>query len=255
MSRHVPLIRVGRWSAFAALLALCALPASASVPVGPPVFTTPTTVDNTFFPFVPGAVTVTIGKVDGKPDIIVDLFLTETRVFTTGASGQVEARELQETEFVGGSLIEISHNWFAQADDGTVYYFGETVDEYDDTGAIVSHEGSWLVGGPTLPSDPPETVSVTDPGLFMPATPEIGDVFMPEDAAPAAQEQDTIEAVDLKQSTPAGKFTGVIRVHEFGAIDGDVETKWYAPGQGVIRAKAKGESSKLAATSIPPVGP
>jgi hypothetical protein len=253
MFRH-PLIRVGRWSTFAALLALCAVPpARASVPVDPPTFTTPTTIDNTYFPFVPGAVSVFNGKTDGDANVIVDLFLADTRSFAT-TGGDVECRELQETEFVAGKLEEISHNFFAQADDGSVYYFGETVDIYDDTGAIVSHEGSWLVGGPTLPGDPPETVSVTDPGLFMPATPEVGDVYMPEDAAPAAQEQDTVESVTDKQKTLAGKFTDVLRVHEFGALDGDVETKWYAPGVGVIRAKAKGEQVKLIATSLLPAG-
>ena len=252
MSTRTLLRRAPLAPALAALVALGGSPpASAfSVPVGPPVFTTPTTIDNTFFPFAPGAVNVFTGKKDGKADVVVDLFLTDTRSFITGASGTVEARELQETEFLGGQLDEISHNWFAQADDGSVYYFGETVDVYD-AGAIVSHEGSWLVGGATLPGDPIETVDVADPGLFMLATPEVGDQYMPEDAAPAAQELDTIEAVDIKQTTPAGKFTGVLRVHEFGALDGDIETKWYAPGQGVIRAKAKGESSKLAATSLP----
>ena len=254
MFRH-PLIRVGRWSAFAALLALCGLPpARASVPVGPPVFTTPTTIDNTYFPFVPGAVTVSSGKKDGQVNVIVDLFLTDTRTCNTGG-GDVECRDLQETEFLGGKIEEISHNFFAQADDGSVYYFGETVDVYDDTGAIVSHEGSFLVGGPTLPGDPPDTVAITDPGLFMPATPEVGDVYMPEDAVPAAQEQDTVESATDKQKTPAGKFTDVLRVHEFGALDGDVETKWYAPGVGVIRAKAKGEQVKLIASTLPPAGP
>jgi len=44
------------------------------------------------------------------------------------------------------SLIEVSQNFFAQADDGTVYYFGELVDTYGG-GSVVSHEGSWLLGG------------------------------------------------------------------------------------------------------------
>lgn len=256
MTTHTLFVRTRLVPALVALAAVVGVPpASAfSVPVGPPVFTTPLTVDNAFFPFTPGAVNVFTGKKEGKANVIVDIFLADTRSFITGASGTVECHELQETEFLGGQLIEISHNFFGQADDGSVYYFGETVDVYE-AGAVTSHEGSWLVGGPTQQGDPVETVSATDPGLFMPATPEVGDSYMPEDAAPAAQEQDTVESVTVTQKTPAGKFTGVLRVHEFGALDGDVETKWYAAGQGVIRAKAKGEESKLAATSLPPAGP
>ncbi len=52
---------------------------------------------------------------------------------------------------------------YAQADDGSVWYFGEDVFDFRD-GAIVVTEGTWLAGrdGPAA--------------MIMPADPQVGDV-------------------------------------------------------------------------------
>src|SRR5690242_4306376 len=180
------------------------LSAAFSVPTDPPVFTNPLDVTNTWQPFVPGGVKVFQGKKDGQASVVVDIYLAETRVFPLGA-GTVECHILQETEFGGGAVDEISLNYFAQGDDGAVYYFGETVDTYEG-GVVTGHEGSWLVGGPTLPTDPKETATAEAPGLFMPANPEVDDTFKPEDLAPVVDETDVIQDTDVKVKVPAGKL-------------------------------------------------
>src|SRR5206468_3108325 len=134
--------------------------------------------------------------------------------------------------------------YFAQADDGTVYYFGEVVNIIED-GVIVSHEGSWLVGGPTLPSDPPETGKALKPGLFMPARPELGDVFKQEDLFPIVDETDEVVGVDLDVLVPAGEYEGAIAIKESSRLAPATETKWYAPGVGVVKVQAKGEILRL----------
>jgi hypothetical protein len=60
----------------------------------------------------------------------------------------VTTRVVEERQTVDGVLEEVSRNFFAQAvPDGSVCYFGEDVDIYDDTGTvIVSHEGAWRAG-------------------------------------------------------------------------------------------------------------
>lgn len=231
--------------------AALALPALASVPTGPPTFGNPTSITNVHAPFVPGGVKVFAGKDSGSKTVIVDLFLTETRVFDIGPGQHVEARVLQETEFEDGLLSEISKNYFAQADDGTVYYFGETVDTYED-GVVTGHEGSWLVGGPTDPGDPAGTATAPAPNVFMPANPEMGDVFKPEDLAPVVDESDEVKDVGLTVQSPAGKFHNAIRILESSSIESGTETKWYAAGVGVVKGKAKGETFNLQATSIAP---
>ena len=45
---------------------------------------------------------------------------------------------------------------------------------------------------------------------------------------------------------------GAIRVLETTQLDSDRETKWYVPGVGVVKAKAKGESLVLVASTLLP---
>ncbi len=221
--------------------------AQAAVPSTAPVFTTPLVFTNTFFPFVPGAVKVAQGRSEGARVTDVDIFRSETRSFVLGGA-TVACRTFEEIAFDDGVLVEISMNYFAQADDGTVYYFGEVVDNYED-GVVVDHGGSWLVGGP-VGSDPPETQTVATPAIFMPANPEVGDVFRPEDLPDGSVEVDTIHRLDRKVTTPAGKFTGCIEVREFSPATGEKETKWYAPGVGVVATKTAGEQTKLESSTL-----
>jgi len=217
---------------------------------GGPVFSNPLVIDNSFAPFVAGAVKVYVGKSDGENVVVADLFLEETRTFDLNGT-DVECAILQETEFEGGQLTEISTNYFAQSDDGVVFYFGETVDAYED-GVITGHGGSWLVGGATLPSDPEDTANADAPAVFMPADPQIDDTWKPEDLLPFVDETDTLLDDDAKVKVPAGKFEGCLKVEESSSLDSGTELKWYAPGVGVIRAKAKGESLKLVASTMLP---
>jgi len=209
------------------------------VPAGPPVFTNPLSITNPYHPFVPGRVKhyeVIQGHTDAED---IHTYLADTRTFSWRGA-LVSCRVLQETSIEDGQTVEISRNYFAQADDGTVYYFGEVVDNYDG-GSVVSHEGSWLVGGPSDPSDPPETATDSDPNVFMPAHPELGDVFKPEDALPFVDESDLILKVRQKVSVPAGRYARCIQVRESSVLTTATETKWYAPGLGVIKVKEHGE--------------
>src|SRR5262249_28804326 len=183
-TRNAPARRRGAVRAVALVAAIAAAAAigsgggaRASVPAGPPVFTTPLAITNSFFPVVPGAVRVFSGRKDGARSTVVDLHRADTRDFQVGAA-TVTCRVLHETEFEDGAVSETSRNYFAQSDDGSVWYFGELVDEYDH-GAVVGHSGSWLVGGPSG-GDPAGTMNVAAPGLFMPGTPQVGDEFVPE---------------------------------------------------------------------------
>jgi len=46
----------------------------------------------------------------------------------------VEALVVEDREFEKGKLAEVALDYFARADDGTVYYLGEDVDEYNRSG-------------------------------------------------------------------------------------------------------------------------
>jgi hypothetical protein len=233
------------------LVALAAIFVVDGAAAAQPTFSNPLTFTNRFQPFRAGAMKVFTGRKEGKATVDVDLYLDATRTFRVG-DAEVATRILQESAFEAGSLVEISRNFFAQADDGTVYYFGEVVDIYEN-GAVVDHEGSWLVGGPTEPGDPRDAGNASAPTVFMPATPEVGDTFKPEDLLPIVDETDEVTAVGVRVRVPAGRYDGAIRVVETTELDpADRETKWYAPGVGVVKAKARGESLVLVASSLLP---
>lgn len=220
----------------------------ASVPTGTPTFSTPLNITNPYHPFQPGGVKIFQGS-EGKTKLIgIHQYLTETRAFSWNGT-TVNCRVLREFAFEDGQLVEISDNYFAQADDGTVYYFGEVVDNYED-GVIVNNNGSWLVGGPTLPSDPPTTANDNNPTVFMPANPEVGDVFKAEDLIPVVDETDTVVRVGVKIKVPAGSYEDTIAIEETSALEPGTTTKWYAPGVGVVMEKAKKEQLNLISSTL-----
>jgi len=130
----------------------------------------------------------------------------------------VEDRELDTK----GNLTEVTLDYFAQADDGTVYYLGEDVDEYKN-GKVAGHSGAWLLGRDTQ-----------RPGVLMPAHPKVGDRFRAEDVPHITWEQDEVVSVSETATVPAGTFRNCVKIKE-RADDGGTEYKLYAPGVGCIK--------------------
>lgn len=237
--------------AAALLIAACLFggaAAEAVVPTGTPTFSNPLNITNPYHPFQPGGVKVFQGS-DGREKLVgLHLYLSENRSFNWNGT-TVACRVLREIAFENGVLVEISDNYFAQADDGTVYYFGEVVDNYED-GAVVNNDGSWLVGGPKLPSDPPSTANDNNPTVFMPANPEVGDVFKPEDLLPVVDETATVARVGVKVKVPAGVYEDAIVIEETSTLEPGTTAKWYAPGVGVVMEKAKREQLNLISSTL-----
>jgi hypothetical protein len=134
----------------------------------------------------------------------------------------VDSLAVEDREFENGELTEVTLDYFAQADDGTVYYLGEDVNEYRN-GKIVGHSGAWLAGKDTR-----------HPGVIMPARPAIGDKFRSEDVPKITWEKDEIISISESAVVPAGSFQDCIKIRE-KASDGATEYKLYAPGVGCIK--------------------
>jgi hypothetical protein len=184
-------------------------------------------IDNPYFPLPVGRVWVYSGKEQGENVELQITVLNATETFNFGGGQSVTTRVVREVEWVDtnangvidspGELIEVSLNYFAQTEAGTVCYFGENVDIYEN-GQIVSHEGAWRADGRKgLPG--------TAPGIFMPAAPQRGMTFQQE-VAPGVAE-------DLATITRVGKTT--ITVRDFNPLDGSTGTKVYEQGIGLIQ--------------------
>ena len=123
----------------------------------------------------------------------------------------VEALVVEDQVYENGKLVEVALDYFAQDDNGNVYYLGEDVDEYED-GKLVSHEGSWLFG-----KDTPA------PGLMFPASPKLGQKWRSEDVSEEIGEVDEVVSLSETTTTPAGTFEKCIKVKEFLA-DGTTDS-------------------------------
>lgn len=175
-------------------------------------------IDNTYYPLPVGRVWVLDGDDDGTLVRVEISVLNATEVVAG-----VTTRVVEEREFEDGELIEVSRNFFAQAPDGTVCYFGEDVDDFED-GEIVGHGGAWRAG-----------VGANLPGIIMPGNPEAGQVYAQEAAPGVAEDMAEIEAIGESVTVPAGTFDNVLRSVDFSPLSpGEEDVKLYAPGVGII---------------------
>jgi hypothetical protein len=135
---------------------------------------------------------------------------------------KVDVLVMEDRELENGKLSEITLDYFAQADDGDVYYLGEDVDEYKD-GKVSGHGGAWLYGKNTKV-----------PGVIMPGNPKVGDKFRSEDVPKITTEDDEILSLSETITVPAGTYQNCMKMKEM-LSDGGTEYKYFAKGIGCIR--------------------
>lgn len=133
----------------------------------------------------------------------------------------VTTRVIEEREWVDDELLEISWNYFAQAEDGTICYFGEDVDIFEENDVIV-HDGAWCADDPG-----------NAPGIFMPADPQPGMKFQIE-LAPGIAEDEAKIVGSGPVTVEAGRFTETIRFRETTPLEKGVGFKTFAAGTGLI---------------------
>jgi hypothetical protein len=206
-------------------------PASERVDLVAPTFSNPTEITNPLFPVSRQASILFLGHVDGKPFRTEVTLLPFTRVVQWEGQ-QVETLVSQYNAFLGGSIEEVAYDLYAQADDGSVWYFGEDVFDFRD-GAIISTEGTWLAGrdGPAA--------------MIMPAAPHVGDVYRTENAPGFVFEEVTVRSTDEALDGPLGPIRGGMLADELHS-DGKTEQKIFGPGYGEFYTAGGGDVEALA---------
>ncbi len=174
-------------------------------------------IDNGFFPVVVGSETVLEGEDDEGTVVRVETTVPGDTEVVAG----VTTRVLVETEFQDDVLAEVSRNFFAQAPDGTVCYFGEDVDIYEG-GQVVAHDGTWHAG---------ENGNL--PGIVMPADPQPGMIFRQEFAPGVAEDETEITALGETIDVPAGMFSDTLSAEDCDALDKTTDLKVYINGIGL----------------------
>ena len=149
----------------------------------------------------------------------------------------VDTAIIQYVAYLDGRIHEVAIDWYAQADDGSVWYFGEDVFNYED-GKVADTKGTWAAG------------DKTPAAMIMPANPQVGDVYRPENAPGIAFEEVRVDKVDQDVAGPSGNISGAMEVNELH-MDGTREGKVFAPGYGEFSTGSPGGDLEAVSLASP----
>jgi hypothetical protein len=130
----------------------------------------------------------------------------------------------------GNKTVEKTRDYFAQDDQGNVWYFGEDTRTFQAGG--VDFEGTWRAG-----RVPDGGTELARPGIIMLADPQVGDSYFEENALPVAHDGATVVSLNATAETGLGTLRGLLHT-ENSDIEGAIEQKFYSPGIGFVRGEA-----------------
>lgn len=178
---------------------------------------------NPYFPMVPGNQWVYEG--DGET---ITVIVTEKTKLIDGVTCRV-VRDVVEED---GEPVEITDDWYAQDLEGNVWYFGEIAQNFElfegddpEEAELVDIDGSWKTGR-----------DGAKPGVLFQAFPQVGVTYREEVKLGEAEDVAEVLSVSGTESSPAASCDGTCLVtRNFTPIEpGANETKYYAPGVGLI---------------------
>jgi len=226
-------LQISLIAATAALLASAADARTVSIQFSAANFSNPLTIDNTYFPLVPGTTFTYKGESPDGCEVVVTTVTSDTRTIAG-----VTTRIVHDSAYEGptcttapSALVEDTLDYYAQDNSGNVWYFGE--DSFHCPVFTCNRSsGSWIAG-----ADPADAV----PGIIMLAQPRSGDTYFQEQAPDVALDQATIKGlgvtVVLKRADayPPGTFANCLVTKEFSTLEnGANEQKSYCPGIGNV---------------------
>lgn len=194
------------------------------------------TIDHPFWPMRPGNVWI-YRQTDAERNVLrVVVMVTDRTKRILG----IEATVVHERVMTDGQLVEDTFDWYAQDAAGNLWFLGEDAKGYKN-GEVVTTGGSWKAG-----------VDGAQPGIILPAEPQVGMAYREEYYAGEAEDEAVVLGVDAQIDVPAGSFEGVLLTRDFSALDpGVVEHNFYARGLGpVLVLRVSGGKSRKELTRI-----
>lgn len=221
-------------SAAIAVVFLASSPATSrtvSIPFSASNFSDSTTIDNTYFPLVPG--TTYTYKVDTKEGCEEDVVAV---TYQTQLIDGVETVVVHDQVFDGdactsdpSALTENTFDFYAQDDSSNVWYFGEDTFDCEGANSCTAGDGTWRAG-----------VNGGVPGIVMLAHPRSGDTYRQEFSEGVAEDQATVTAIGVtarlrRDDALQSSFANCIVTKEFTVLEkGSIGSKTYCPGIGVV---------------------
>jgi hypothetical protein len=191
-----------------------------NVDLDPADFTT--RIDNPYWPMRPGSRWVyRETDSEGASQRVV---VTVTRKTKRIANGVV-ARVVHDVVTEEGEPVEVTDDWYAQDQDGNIWYLGEHTTEYEN-GRPTTTAGSFETG-----------VDGAQPGIILPAEPKPGLTYRQEYYKGEAEDQGEIVSLGEQAEVPAGHFRGVLMTKDVNPLEPKVlEFKFYARDVGPVLA-------------------
>ena len=134
----------------------------------------------------------------------------------------VTAVVVRDREFDGTRLIEDTEDWFAQDNEGNVWYFGESTAECAD-GAVANQSGSWEAG-----------VDGAQPGIVMLGNPRVGDYYRQEYYRGYAEDVARVRELGATVTHEDTNYDEVLITEDFTASTRPAGAQAYAPEVGLI---------------------
>ncbi len=184
--------------------------------INPANFVAGVAIPNPLFPLAPGTSRLVVGQTaDGEEVILVEV--TDQTKEILGVMTTV----VRDRVWLKGTLIEETFDWYAQDNDGNVWYFGEEEKEME-AGGVVSTAGSWQAG-----------VDGARAGIIMWAQPKVGSIYYQEYYEGQAEDIGEVLSLNETITVPFGRFDGCLKTEETTQLEPDVlEHKYYCPGLG-----------------------
>lgn len=187
------------------------------------------TVDNAWFPLVPGTQWTLNGSVAGSSHKVVTTVTGLTKVIDG-----VRTLVVLDEDFAGNELQEAELAFFAQDEDGTVWALGEYPEEYD-AGKLTGAPDTWIVG-----------IQSATTGIAMRAHPRVGTPSYQQGHAPKIGFDDcaVVYATGAHTCVKTGCYHNVLITDEWApnAPDSGHQRKFYVRGIGLVRAEPVGGS-------------
>lgn len=189
-----------------------------------------TNIDNEWLPMQPGTQWVFEGFTIEDGDVIPHLLIFTVTDLTKEIDG-VPTVVVYVEDYSNNELVEAEIAFYAQDDDGAVWYLGEYPEEYE-KGQFVDAP-TWIAG-----------LENAKAGIKMPVVPQVGASSYSQGWAPVVQWSDRGQVYQMGQHTcvPFDCYEDVLIMDEFNLEEpGAIQLKYYAPGTGQVRVGFRGD--------------
>ena len=195
-------------------------------------FSNPTEIDNEWLPLKQGTKWVFEGETteDGET---IDHRIEFTMTDLTKEVAGVETAVAWIEDFSDGELVEAEVAFYAQDNDGNVWFFGEYPEEYE--GGEIIDAPAWIAG-----------IEDAKAGVKMMASPQTGSLPYYQGWGPAVEWSDygQVDQMGVESCVPVDCYEDVLVIAESSLGEtGAFQLKYYARGVGNVQVGWRGEDA------------